>query len=165
MGDLGQIVPTKFDPHDRESIRDLVGHSNVVVNLMGIDYETRNWSFEQTHVELAATVAEEAARVGAERLVHVSALGADPASPSEFLASKGRGEAAVTAAFPDATILRPGTMVGNEDRLILRLANLAKKFRVGFDVCVYVCMCVFVCVCLLLLFFVLVNESGVISLI
>jgi uncharacterized protein YbjT (DUF2867 family) len=57
-----------------------------------------------------------------ERLIHVSCLGADPTSPSPRLASQGRGELALQQAFPDATIMRCGPLVGVEDRFYNDLA-------------------------------------------
>ncbi|MFC7539281.1 sugar nucleotide-binding protein [Siccirubricoccus deserti] len=71
-------------------------------------------------------MAQLAAAAGIERLVHVSAIGADPASPSAYGRSKGEGEAAVRAAFPQATILRPSIVFGPEDQFFNRFAGMAR---------------------------------------
>ena len=62
--------------------------------------------------------------------MQVSAIGADPASPSAYGRSKGEGEAAVRAAFPDATIIRPSILFGPEDQFVNRFARLAQMLPV-----------------------------------
>jgi len=71
--------------------------------------------FQRIHAEGRAAWARLAAATGVEHLVHLSAIGADPASPSRYGASKAAGEQAVRAAFPRATILRPSIVFGPED--------------------------------------------------
>jgi NADH dehydrogenase len=59
-------------------------------------------------------------------LVHISAIGADPEAESRYGRSKGEGEAAVRAAFPGATIIRPSVAFGQEDNFINRFARMAR---------------------------------------
>src|SRR5262249_37140547 len=66
------------------------------------------------------------AAAGATRLVHVSAIGADPVADSHYAATKGQGETAVREAFPSATILRPSIVFGPEDGFFNRFADLAR---------------------------------------
>jgi len=98
----------------------------VVVNLLGRDFETGNFSFADVHVEAARRVAAAAAAAGVTRLVHLSHLGAAPGAPSRLLRAKAAGEAAVLDAFPGATILRPAPMFGTEDRLLRAWAAMSK---------------------------------------
>jgi NADH dehydrogenase len=70
-----------------------------------------------------------------EHLVHLSAIGADPASPSRYGASKAAGEQAVRAAFPRATILRPSIVFGPEDRFFNRFAALSRISMVMPVIC------------------------------
>jgi NADH dehydrogenase len=72
-----------------------------------------------------AELARLAREAGVERLVHISALGADPRSPSAYARSKAAGEQAVMDAFPTATILRPSIVFGPEDDFFNRFASLA----------------------------------------
>ncbi len=72
------------------------------------------------------TIAGAAASAGVKRLVHISAIGADPASDSRYAATKGEGEAAVRAAFPGATILRPSIVFGPEDNFFNRFAGMSR---------------------------------------
>src|SRR5207248_6690530 len=74
----------------------------------------------------AAMVARLAGNAGVAKLVHVSAIGADPNSASHYAASKGAGEALVRQAFPGATILRPSLVFGPEDQLFNRFAGMAR---------------------------------------
>ncbi|EDO34612.1 predicted protein [Nematostella vectensis] len=124
MGDLGQIDFFDFHLKDEESIAKMVKHSNVVVNLIGRGFETRNFNFEEVHVDGARTIAKAAKEAGVERLIHVSALNAAVDSPSKFLHTKALGEQAVREEFPNATILRPGTVFGHEDKFLNYYAYL-----------------------------------------
>jgi NADH dehydrogenase len=58
--------------------------------------------------------------------VHVSSIGADPAAASVYARTKGEGEAAVLAAFPEATILRPSVLFGPEDDFFNRFAEMSR---------------------------------------
>ena len=124
MGDLGQVLPVRYWPTELDTIREAVQHANVVINLMGSDFETGNFSFGDVHHEIPAAIAGICSEMGVQRMVHVSALGADGASPSPFMRSKFTGEAAVRAAFPGATIVRPAPLIGHEDRYLRLMAWL-----------------------------------------
>ena len=69
-------------------------------------------------------------RPGVPALVHVSAIGADPDAASAYGRSKGEGEAAVRAAFPGATIVRPSIAFGLEDDFVNRFARMAQLLPV-----------------------------------
>ncbi|KAJ6512177.1 NAD(P)-binding protein [Mycena vitilis] len=122
MGDLGQIVPMEWDIRSDEQIAECVRHSDIVYNLVGRDYETKNFDFESVHVAGAEKIAAVSAQCGVPRLVHVSHLNASATSPSKFYRTKALGEERVKAAFPTATIIRPGAMFGFEDKLLNNIA-------------------------------------------
>jgi uncharacterized protein YbjT (DUF2867 family) len=126
MGDVGQVTPMAVSLRDPAAVAAAVAGAEAVVNLVGILYEGGAQSFEAIHHQGARTVAEAAAKAGVGRLVHVSAIGADPASPSLYARTKAAGEAAVRAARPDATILRPSLVFGPEDGFFNRFAGLAR---------------------------------------
>lgn len=126
MGDVGQIVPWHADIRDPKDVAAAVDGAEAVINLVGILYERGLQRFRDIHVEGAGRIAAAAAAAGARRLVHVSALGADRASPSAYARSKAEGEAAVLGAFPSATILRPSVVFGPEDDFFNRFAALAR---------------------------------------
>ena len=121
---LGQAQSVRADITKPETVAAAIRGGDVVINLVGL----LRGRFDAVHVDGAANVAK-AAAAGAEvkRLVHISALGADPASESAYGRTKGQGEQAVRAAFPDATILRPSIMFGPEDRFVNRFAGLIAR--------------------------------------
>jgi len=88
MGDLGQIMFFDYYLKDVESVAKMIKHSNCVINLIGRQYETRNFSFNDAHCEGARVIAQAAREAGVKRLIHVSALNASEESPSKFLQSK-----------------------------------------------------------------------------
>ena len=117
---VGQLDLVAADISHRDSVAKAVAGASAVINLVGI----LKGDFEALQADGAAIVAEEAAKAGAQALVHVSAIGADPDSPSRYGASKGEGERKVRAAFPQATIVRPSLVFGPEDQLTNRFAGL-----------------------------------------
>lgn len=126
MGDLGQIVPMMYSPSNMASLESTVARSNVVINLIGKSRATLHSSLHDTNVEMAGRVAEVTKRLGvADRLIHVSALGADEHSSCEFLRTKALGEQAVREFWPDATIIRPAAMYGVEDQFLNKLGAMA----------------------------------------
>jgi NADH dehydrogenase len=122
LGQLGQTQFVRADIRDPTQVREAVKASDAVVNLVGI----LKGDFQALHVEGARNVAQAAAEAGVGSLVHISALGADPESPSAYGRSKGEGEAAVRSAFPSVTILRPSVVFGREDNFVNRFAGLAR---------------------------------------
>jgi uncharacterized protein YbjT (DUF2867 family) len=126
MGAVGQIVPLYSSIDNPATVQRAVEGADVVVNLVGILAEGRPGDFERIHADGAGRIASLSTAAGASSLVHVSAIGADPASPSLYAASKGRGEAAVRDAFSRATILRPSVVFGPEDQFFNRFGALAQ---------------------------------------
>uniref|UniRef100_A0A7R9Y4M6 NAD-dependent epimerase/dehydratase domain-containing protein n=1 Tax=Micromonas pusilla TaxID=38833 RepID=A0A7R9Y4M6_MICPS len=131
MGDLGQIVDLAgLKIRDDSAIKYAVERSNVVVNLLGREWETRNFSFDDVHRDFPERLARICKELGVERLVHVSALGATLDHPSKYYRTKAEGDEAVRAAFPNATIVKPAKLIGTEDRLLNVFAEHTCKFPV-----------------------------------
>jgi NADH dehydrogenase len=125
MGNVGQIHAVQANLRYPESIRAAVDGADAVVNLVGIPYNTGRQTFDAVHVEGAASVARAAADAGVTRLVHMSALGADPRSSAQYARTKGLGEKAVRGAFESAIILRPSIVFGPEDDFFNRFGGMA----------------------------------------
>lgn len=125
-GDPGQVVPFAADITDAASVARAVEGAGAVVNLVGILYQRGRRSFRRIHVEGAATVARAARAAGAERLIQMSAIGADPNSAAEYGRTKAAGEQAAAEAFPGATVIRPSVVFGAEDDFLNRFAQMAR---------------------------------------
>lgn len=110
---------------DEASLARLVDGHEAVVNLIGVLHGSED-RFEQVHVQLPRRLAAAMQSAGVRRLIHVSALGADPQGPSMYQRSKARGEAALQAAGLDLTVLRPSVMFGAEDHFLNLFADLQR---------------------------------------
>jgi NADH dehydrogenase len=122
LGGLGQIAATQADLSRPHTIDQAVDGANAVINLVGVF----KGDLHAIHVEGAGHAAAAARDAGASSFVQVSAIGADPDSPSLYGRTKGLGEQAVRDAFPDATIVRPSVVFGAEDDFTNRFASMAR---------------------------------------
>lgn len=127
-GAVGQIVLMSGNLAEPESFIGKLENSYAVINLVGILFESGGQKFTKLHAQGAEALAQMAYQAGAERFIHVSALGVDKASGSNYARSKALGEKAVLAAFPDATILRPSIIFGPEDNFFNQFATMASLF-------------------------------------
>lgn len=126
LGFPGQTQFVRADIRRPDQVAAAAAGSHAVVNLVG----TFKGDMAAVHVDGARNLAEAAKAVGARALVHVSAIGADPESPSRYGRTKGEGEQAVRDAFPSATIMRPSVVFGREDNFVNRFAGLARLLPV-----------------------------------
>jgi len=126
MGDVGQIAAVPASVTHEGSVRAAVAGADAVVNLVGILYESGRMTFDAVHRQGADNVARAARDAGVATLVHMSALGADPESHSDYATSKAAGEAAVREAFPRAAITRPSVVFGPEDGFFNLFASIAR---------------------------------------
>ena len=124
-GLVGQIAFVNATIDDEQVLPAFLAGSNAVVNCVGILAESGRQTFERVHYLGPARLARLAREAGVERLIQVSAIGADPRSRSAYARSKAQGEAAVRDAFPTATILRPSIVFGPEDQFFNRFAAIA----------------------------------------
>jgi uncharacterized protein YbjT (DUF2867 family) len=125
LGAVGQIHAVQANLRYPDSVRQAVAGSEIVINCVGILYETGRQKFDSVQARGAATVARAAAEAGA-RLIHLSAIGADAESKSLYARTKAAGEAAVLQEVPDAVILRPSIVFGPEDDFFNRFAGMAQ---------------------------------------
>jgi len=125
-GNVGQIVPMRCNVLDDEAVAAAVAGADAVVNLVGILYQFGRQRFDPIHTEAPARIGRAAAAAGVSRYLHVSAIGADPSSPSLYARSKAAGEAGACAAFPGVTLVRPSIVIGPEDGFFNRFARMAQ---------------------------------------
>jgi len=124
-GDLGQVLFCPFELKDEDSIRRAVSHSNIVINLIGRSFETRNFSYEDVNITGPQNIARICKEAGVKRLVHMSHIAAreNPEvaflpGGSRYLKTKYQGELAVLSEFPEATIFRCADVYGEGDNFL-----------------------------------------------
>ena len=125
-GDVGQIDIVQANVRNEASLRRALDGAHAAVNLVAVARETGRQAFRALHVMGAQNIATAAKAAGVERLVQVSALGADAASESKYARTKAEGEAAARAACPDAVVLRPSVVFGQGDDFFNRFAAMAQ---------------------------------------
>lgn len=126
MGDVGQIARIDASLADEPALAAALAGAQSVVNATGVLYERGSQTYEAIHHQGPARLARLAAAAGVAQMVHLSAIGADPSAPAAYARSKAAGEAAVRAAFPAATILRPSIVFGPEDDFFNRFGAMAR---------------------------------------
>jgi uncharacterized protein YbjT (DUF2867 family) len=126
MGRVGQILVERVDLGSEQALGRALAGASGVVNLIGILYETRHQRFAEVQGALPGRIAKVAADAGIERLVQLSAIGADAASKSAYARSKAEGERRVREALASATIVRPSIVIGPEDGFFNRFAEMAR---------------------------------------
>ncbi|KAJ5606456.1 NADH-ubiquinone oxidoreductase 40 kDa subunit [Penicillium lagena] len=119
-GDLGR----EYDLRNTQSIEESVRHSDVVYNLTGRQYPTKNFTYADVNVDGAERIAEAVAKYDVDRFIHVSSYNARRDSPSEYFATK----EIVRKIYPETTIVRPAPMFGFEDNLLHKLASNSNLF-------------------------------------
>ena len=125
-GAVGQVEPIFANIRDDDSVRAALHGSDVVINCVGsFDMRGAN-NVDAVQAEGAERIARIAAEVGISRMVHISAIGADVESDSDYARSKAEGEVGVLRHQPNAVILRPSVVFGPEDEFFNRFAKMAR---------------------------------------
>ena len=125
QGRVGQIQRVACDVRDDAQVAAALEGATAAVNLVGILYQTPWQRFAALHAEAPERIAKACKRRGIDRLVHVSALGADADSPSDYARTKAEGEARARAALKSTTVVRPSVVFGRDDDLLNRFASMA----------------------------------------
>lgn len=122
----GQIELFAGTVLNRSSVADALKGADTAVNLVGVLHGRGSQNFEALHIDAPVGIGEAAAEAGLTRLIHISAIGADPTAASHYAQTKGEGEKRLREAFPDAVILRPSVIFGPEDAFFNRFAAMAQ---------------------------------------
>lgn len=139
---LPNVEMVETNIHCEQTLTELMRGHDAVINLVGILHSRDvqlpySKDFAQAHVELPKKIVAACKAAGVRRLVHMSALKADPKGPSEYLCSKGEGEQVVLAAKAelDVTVFRPSVLFGRGDAFLSMFAGMLRKlpfFPLGF---------------------------------
>lgn len=124
-GVVGQVEPVLCNIRDDASVASVMQGADAVVNCVGVLAENGKNTFDAVQAEGAERIAQIARERGIDRMVHVSAIGADMDSESDYARTKAEGEAAVLKHQPNAMILRPSIVFGPEDEFFNRFAGMA----------------------------------------
>ncbi|MBO9434373.1 complex I NDUFA9 subunit family protein [Ruegeria sp. R13_0] len=125
-GVVGQVEPVFCNIRDDASVQLAMQGADAVVNCVGVLNELGKNGFDAVQAEGAERIARLASENGVERMVHISAIGADAESSSAYSRTKAAGEAGVLAHMPDAVILRPSIVFGTEDQFFNRFAAMTR---------------------------------------
>lgn len=120
LAQLGQLQFARVDSTRPATLTPAVAGADAVVNLVG----TFSGDLMTAIAGSAGNVAQAVREAGATALVHVSAIGADAESPAGYARAKAESETAVLAAFPNATVLRPSVLFGEDDSFVNMFAGL-----------------------------------------
>jgi len=126
LGDVGQIDVVQANLRNVPSLERALDGATVALNLVGLLYETGRQGFQAVHVMGAKNIADVAKAKGVQRLVQMSALGADEHSPSKYGRTKAEAEIEVRAVYPGATIVRPSIVFGPGDGFFNKFAAMAQ---------------------------------------
>ncbi|WP_299564416.1 complex I NDUFA9 subunit family protein [uncultured Sulfitobacter sp.] len=125
-GVVGQVEPVLCNIRDDASVATVMRGADAVVNCVGVLAENGRNTFDAVQSTGPERIARIAAETGIGRMVHISAIGADMQSDSDYARTKAEGEAGVLKHQPDAVILRPSIVFGPEDAFFNRFANMAR---------------------------------------
>lgn len=125
-GVVGQVEPVLCNVRDDALVRHVMMGADAVVNCIGILAEDSKNTFDTVQSEGAARIARIAAEEGIAQMVHISAIGADEGSDSDYARTKALGEAGILQHMPAAVILRPSIVFGTEDQFFNRFADMTK---------------------------------------
>jgi len=130
LGNPGQIDLEKVNLFDEERLRILVKSSDIVINLVGILYETKKQKFEDIHAKFPDLLSKLCSELNIKKLVHISALGINEIVSSQYMQSKLKGEKNIINNFNRSVILRPSVIFGPEDKFFNQFASIAEFFPV-----------------------------------
>jgi uncharacterized protein YbjT (DUF2867 family) len=125
-----RLQSVQVDLRDEGSIADTLDGAYGAVNAVSLYVEHEQETFHSVHVEAARRLAAQAHRAGLKRLVHVSGIGSDAASPSLYIRKRGEGELAVRAVFSEAILIRPAVMFGPDDAFLTTILKLLRQFPI-----------------------------------
>ena len=122
----GQVSVSKIDEYNEENIKKNLIGADIVINLIGILYESKNSKFNFTHIEIPKLIAKTAKYCKVQAFIHLSALNVEKSQNSLYATSKLMGENAVNSFFPDAVILKPSVVFGKGDNFTNLFSKISR---------------------------------------
>jgi NADH dehydrogenase len=122
----GSIELIDWNSNNFDKIKESINNSDVVINLIGILYETRKQKFINIHADIPDAVSKICAKADVKKFIQVSAIGANENSKSLYQRSKFQGEVKALTNFKNSVIIRPSVVCGTEDNF----TNLFSKLSI-----------------------------------
>ena len=126
LGNPGQIELFRTNIFNPEDVKQVIKNCDLVINLVGILYETGKQKFNQIHAQFPNLLSELCNELGVKKLVHASALGVKEGHTSQYMQSKLQGEKNIQNIFKKSIILRPSVIFGPEDKFFNTFATIAQ---------------------------------------
>ena len=121
----GAIELIDWNSNNFSELKEAIKNSDVVINLIGILYETRKQKFYNIHANIPEALARICSESEVKKFIHVSAIGASKDSKSKYQQSKFLGEEKALNNFNKTVIIRPSVVIGNEDNFTNLFAKLS----------------------------------------
>ena len=122
----GSIELLNWNSNNFSELKEAIKNSDIVINLIGILYETRKQKFYNIHSSIPEAVAKICSESDVKKFIHVSAIGANENSKSLYQKSKHLGEVKALSNFKNTVIIRPSVVCGTEDNF----TNLFSKLSI-----------------------------------
>ena len=122
----GAIELVDWNPNNFSALKESIKNSDIVINLIGILYETRKQKFYNIHTNIPEAIAKICSESDVKKFIHVSAIGASENSKSLYQKSKYQGEVKAIENFKNTVIIRPSVVCGTEDNF----TNLFSKLSI-----------------------------------
>jgi NADH dehydrogenase len=122
----GSIELINWNPNNFDELKESIKNSDIVINLIGILYETRKQKFMNIHAGIPEAISKICTQSNVKKFIHVSAIGANENSQSLYQRSKFQGEVKVLTNFKNTVIIRPSVVCGTEDNF----TNLFSKLSI-----------------------------------
>jgi len=126
LGNPGQVELFKTNIFNHEDVKSVLKNCDLVINLVGILFETRKQKFDHIHSHFPYLLSNLCNELGIKTLVHVSALGIKEKHVSKYAQSKFQGEKNIQEIFKPSVILRPSVLFGPEDKFFNTFASIAQ---------------------------------------
>jgi NADH dehydrogenase len=122
----GAIELVDWNPNNFSELKEAIKNSDIVINLIGILYETRKQNFYNIHSDIPEAISKICSEADVRKFIHVSAIGANENSKSLYQKSKYQGEIKALNNFKNTIIIRPSVVCGTEDNF----TNLFSKLSI-----------------------------------
>ena len=130
QGNAGYIDIVEVNIFDETKIKRLFERAEICINLVGILYEKKRSSFKNIHTLFPSLLAKLCKQNNLKHLIHLSALGINEATDSDYAKSKLDGEKEILKNFPLSTILRPSVVYSVDDNFTTSFMTLLNRLPV-----------------------------------